>query len=65
MTLLEKTFDRTLDAWTHAYLSPAWRGAVVEGWLFEDVAARRAAQARLEQAGGKARFRSAYKPLLH
>lgn len=65
MTLLEKTFDRTLDAWTHAYLSPAWRGAVVEGWLFEDVAARRAAQARLEQAGVKARFRSAYKPLLH
>ena len=65
MSLLEKTFDRTLDAWTHAYLAPAWRGAVVEGWLFEGVEARRAAQARLEQAGVKARFRSAYKPLLH
>ncbi|MEN4922801.1 peptidase M14 [Achromobacter spanius] len=65
MSLLEKTFDRTLDAWTHAYMAPAWRGAVVEGWLFEGVEARRAAQARLEQAGVKARFRSAYKPLLH
>jgi len=65
MSLLDKTFDRTLDAWTHAYMAPAWRGAVVEGWLFEGVEARRAAQARLEQAGVKARFRSAYKPLLH
>ncbi|MFD4840489.1 peptidase M14 [Achromobacter sp. NPDC058515] len=65
MSLLEKTFDRTLDAWTHAYMAPAWRGAVVEGWLFEGVEARRAAQARLAQAGVTARFRSAYKPLLH
>lgn len=65
MSLLEKTFDRTLDAWTHAYMAPAWRGAVVEGWLFEGVEARRAAEARLAQAGVTARFRSAYKPLLH
>ena len=65
MSLLEKTFDRTLDAWTHAYMAPAWRGAVVEGWLFEGQEARRAAQERLAQAGVTARFRSAYKPLLH
>ncbi|AVG40201.1 M14 family metallopeptidase [Achromobacter insolitus] len=65
MSLLEKTFDRTLDAWTHAYMAPAWRGAVVEGWLFEGVDARRAAQERLAQAGVTARFRCAYKPLLH
>ncbi|QKH37932.1 peptidase M14 [Achromobacter pestifer] len=65
MSLLEKTFDRTLDAWTHAYMAPAWRGSVVEGWLFEGVEARRAAQERLAQAGVTARFRSAYKPLLH
>lgn len=65
MSLLEKTFDRTLDAWTHAYKAPAWRGAVVEGWLFEGVDARRDAEARLAQAGVTARFRSAYKPLLH
>ena len=65
MSLLDRTYDRTLDAWTHAYLAPAWRGAVVEGWLFEGLEARRAAQARLAQAGVTARFRSAYKPLLH
>ncbi|MBO9329056.1 peptidase M14 [Achromobacter pulmonis] len=65
MPLLEKTFDRTLDAWTHAYMAPAWRGATVEGWLFEGPQARLAAQARLAQAGVAARFRSAYKPLLH
>ncbi len=65
MPLLEKTFDRTLDAWTHAYQAPFWRGSVVEGWLFEDAEARRAAEARLARAGVTARFRSAYKPLLH
>ncbi len=65
MSLLDKSFDRTLDAWTHAYIAPAWRGAVVEGWLFESAQARRAAQDRLQQAGVTARFRSAYKPLLH
>ncbi|MGE8656182.1 MAG: peptidase M14 [Achromobacter sp.] len=65
MALLEKTFDRTLDAWIHAYKAPAWRGATVEGWLFEGVDARREAEARLAQAGVTARFRSAYKPLLH
>ncbi|WP_063580077.1 hypothetical protein [Achromobacter ruhlandii] len=65
MALLEKTFDRTLDAWIHAYKAPAWRGAAVEGWLFEGVDARREAEARLAQAGVTARFRSAYKPLLH
>lgn len=65
MALLEKTFDRTLDAWIHAYKAPAWRGAAVEGWLFEGVDARRDAEARLAQAGVTARFRSAYKPLLH
>ena len=65
MSLLDKSFDRTLDAWTHAYMAPAWRGAVVEGWLFESAQARRAAQDRLQQAGVTARFRSAYKPLLH
>lgn len=65
MALLEKTFDRTLDAWIHAYKAPAWRGAAVEGWLFEGVEARREAEGRLAQAGVTARFRSAYKPLLH
>lgn len=65
MLLLDKQFDRTLDAWTHTYLAPTWRGAHVEGWLFEGAQARRSAEARLAQAGVHARFRSAYKPLVH
>lgn len=65
MALLDKTFDRTLDAWIRAYQAPIWRGAAVQGWLFESLDARREAEARLAQVGVTARFRSAYKPLLH
>lgn len=65
MILLDKTFPRTLDTWVRTYATPAWRGAMLEGWLFEDAPARRAAEARLAQAGVQARLRSAYKPLLH
>ena len=64
MSLLDKTFDRTLDAWTHAYMAPAWRGAHLEGWLFEDAQARRAAEARLAQAGVQA-LSQRLQPLLH
>ncbi|MBC7446137.1 MAG: peptidase M14, partial [Polaromonas sp.] len=42
-----------------------WRGARVQGWLFEGVAARRAAEQRLQAVGVTATLRSAYKPLLH
>jgi hypothetical protein len=63
--LLETSVPRTLDAWLERFGSGAWRGARVEGWLFEGVAARRAAEQRLAAAGVQARFRSAYKPLVH
>jgi hypothetical protein len=63
--LLEASVPRTLDAWLARFGSGAWRGARVEGWLFEGVAARRAAEQRLAAAGVQARFRSAYKPLVH
>ena len=65
MSLLDKTFDRTLDAWTHAYMAPAWRGAHLEGWLFEDAQARRAPRPAWPRPACRRRFRSAYKPLLH
>ncbi|APG86935.1 peptidase M14 (plasmid) [Sinorhizobium americanum CCGM7] len=39
--------------------------STVEAWTFDDQASRRAAEARLAEIGIKARFRSAYKPLLH
>ncbi|MFC4278871.1 M14 family metallopeptidase [Achromobacter aloeverae] len=63
--LLEQTFERTLDAWVREFSDPAYRGARVQAWLFEDAAARRSAELRLSQAGVHARFFSAYKPLVH
>jgi hypothetical protein len=64
-TLIDTTVPRTLDSWVDRFAGAQWRGAVVEGWLFEGATARRAAQARLHAAGIRATLRSAYKPLLH
>jgi hypothetical protein len=63
--LLDRTFDRTLDLWISEFEREEYRGARVQAWLFEDEAARRAAERRLAAAGVSAVFRSAYKPLLH
>jgi hypothetical protein len=64
-TLLETSVPRKLIAWTDRFARPEWRGAVVEGWLFEGRAARHGTEERLRDAGVQARLRSAYKPLLH
>lgn len=63
--LLQTTVSRTLDSWLARFEDGAWRGARVEGWLFEDAAVRRAAERRLAAAGVQAFLRSAYKPLVH
>ena len=63
--LLDLTLPRTLDLWVSEFAQARWRGARVHGWLFEGVAARRAAEQRLQEAGVTATLRSAYKPLLH
>lgn len=63
--LLELTLPRTLERWISQFEKPEWRGAHIQGWLFEGVAARRAAEERLAAAGVQAQLRSAYKPLLH
>ena len=63
--LLDLRLPRTLDQWTAQFKTPQWRGATVEGWLFEGQAARRAAEQRLAAAGVQAHLRSAYKPLVH
>lgn len=63
--LLDLQVPRTLDAWVHQFEAPQWRGANVEGWLFEGQTARRDAEQRLQAAGVQARLRSAYKPLIH
>src|ERR1043165_7417227 len=63
-TILDFTTPRTLDTLVARFLKKPPRGPV-EAWLFEDGAARRAAEQRLAAAGVTARFRSAYKPLVH
>ncbi len=64
-TLLELSLARTLDEWVAQFEQAQWRGAKVEGWLFEGAAVRRAAEQRLARAGVQAKLRCAYKPLLH
>lgn len=63
--LLELTLPRTLDSWVAQFEQSEWRGAHIQGWLFEGAAARRAAERRLAASGVQAQLRSAYKPLLH
>jgi hypothetical protein len=63
--LLETSVPRTLDAWLARVEAGNWRGARVEGWLFEGVAERRTAEGRLAAAGVQSTLRSAYKPLVH
>ncbi|QHI98365.1 peptidase M14 [Xylophilus rhododendri] len=62
--LLDLTMARTLDVWVDELLARPRSDGVVEAWLFEGTAARRAAEARLAEAGIEARFFSAYKPLV-
>ena len=62
-TLLDTAIPRTLTQLVERFTAnPATR---VEAWLFEDVAARRAAEKTLAEAGVVAVLRSAYKPLVH
>lgn len=65
VVLLDTVVPRTLDALVAEYSDAAWRGGRVEAWVFEDVAARRAAELALDERGVTARIRSAYKPLVH
>jgi len=60
--LLGIDIPRTLDAIVRDH---AKAGTSLEAWVFEDEAARRAAEATLAASGVQARIRSAYKPLLH
>ncbi|HTJ56878.1 MAG TPA: M14 family zinc carboxypeptidase [Devosiaceae bacterium] len=62
--IVDFTAPSTLDALVEriAALKPA---GLVEAWLFEDREARRAAERTLAAEGISAKFRSAYKPLIH
>jgi hypothetical protein len=64
-TLLDERVPRTLDTLLREWARDDHRGVTLEAWLFEDEAARRAAEAVLSEVGIRARLRSAYKPLVH
>jgi hypothetical protein len=64
-TLLDERIPRTLDTLLREWARNDHRGVTLEAWLFEDEAARRAAEAVLSEVGVRARLRSAYKPLVH
>lgn len=64
-TLLDLVVPRTLDTLVERFGNGSHRGFRIEAWLFEGPTSRRAAEARLANAGVTARFRSAYKPLIH
>lgn len=64
-TLLDERIPRTIDILLREWTKNEHRGVMIEAWVFEDEAARRAAEAVLSDAGVRARLRSAYKPLVH
>lgn len=63
--LFEASIPRAIDAVVARFSNADWKGARLEAWLFEDVAARREAEAALAGFGVQARLRSALKPLVH
>lgn len=62
--ILDFTAERTIEALVARLIANKPSGPV-EAWLFEDSRTRRAAEARLADAGITAKIRSAYKPLVH
>lgn len=64
MTLIhEQQVERTLDTLVARFYGA--KGTRIEAWVFDDEKSRRTAEAILAATGVDAKFRSAYKPLLH
>ncbi|WP_027856888.1 M14 family metallopeptidase [Marinobacterium jannaschii] len=63
--IFSRTIAPTIDQLIAQYAVPARQGQMIEAWLFNDLASRQAAEAAFVRRGIKARFHSAYKPLLH
>lgn len=61
--IYEGIFERTLDQLIARFAEA--KGSKVEAWTFDDEASRRAAESKLAMVNVEARFRSAFKPLLH
>ncbi|MFI0474168.1 peptidase M14 [Halomonas sp. HMF6819] len=65
ITLLETTFERSVDALVAHYQDTLAPGDTLNAWVFDDPTARRRAEQALATHGIDARFHSAYKPLVH
>ncbi|PBB40012.1 peptidase M14 [Mesorhizobium sp. WSM3866] len=64
MTMIyEGNFERTLGQLVARFAEA--EGSRIEAWTFDDETSRREAELQLAKFGVEARFRSAYKPLLH
>lgn len=61
--IYEGIFERTLDQLVARFAEA--QGSRIEAWTFDDEVSRREAESQLAKRGVEARFRSAYKPLLH
>ncbi|MCO4787431.1 MAG: peptidase M14, partial [Marinomonas atlantica] len=55
----------TVDELIETFGTPEYKGQFIEAWLFEDKKRRKTAEVELLKYGVNAKFRSAYKPLLH
>lgn len=64
-TLLDTTFERSVEALVARFERELAPGATLDAWVFDDRAAREHAEKALATRGIEARFRSAYKPLVH
>nr|WP_267957601.1 peptidase M14 [Halomonas zhangzhouensis] len=63
--MLKQTFERSVNALVAEYSGPTARDGSLEAWVFDDLKSRRDAERELARHGVRARFRSAYKPLVH
>lgn len=63
--LLDTTFERSVDALVAQYQRQLSPGDELTAWVFDDQSTRQHAEQLLAQHGIKARFYSAYKPLIH
>lgn len=61
--LYEGIFERTLNQLVARFAEV--QGSSIQAWTFDDETSRRGAELQLAKLGVDARFRSAYKPLLH
>ncbi|HWD13889.1 M14 family metallopeptidase [Pseudochrobactrum sp. sp1633] len=62
--IFEKSFERSIDKLVARFSDPSMKDATVEAWLFDDQPNRKAAEAKLQALGVKAKLHSAYKPLV-